>query len=158
VCALLEASRCLSAPTVELLTALLIGTNFRVLGSFLVSFTPTVLRLALSAARLTCCEDLLGFHPMTNEQLTAHYTDTRLLFAFRCGLVHLSLMNERIRSGTRKVTMLSYLELEWVFTLFLSERLLAVWMLAVLYVGGRDAFACRGRTQGSTGFHYLPLL
>jgi hypothetical protein len=91
---------------------------------------------------------------MTNEQLTAHYTDTRLLFAFRCGLVHLSLMNEWIRSGTRKVTMLSYLELEISLTLSLNEWLLAVGMLAVLYVGGRGAFAHRGRTQGSTGFHY----
>jgi hypothetical protein len=53
------------------------------------------------------------------------------LFAFRCGLVHLSLMNEWIRSGTRKVTMLSYLELEISLTLSLNEWLLAVWVFAV---------------------------
>jgi hypothetical protein len=43
-------------------------------------------------------------------------------------------MNEWIRSGTRKVTMLSYLELEWVLTLSLKEWLLAVRVFAVFYV------------------------
>jgi hypothetical protein len=43
-------------------------------------------------------------------------------------------MNEWIRSRTRKVTMLSYFELEISFTLSLKEWLLAVRVFAVLYV------------------------
>jgi hypothetical protein len=71
---------------------------------------------------------------MTNEWAVTYYTDTRFLFAFRSGLVDQGLMNEWIRSGTYKVTMLSYLELEISLTLSLKEWLLAVRVFAVLYV------------------------